>query len=76
MGASGEKKRPNVKIYVVIAALVTLILLKGALALLVVGDRGQPDWDYRPIPGTPAESAYGVYRPLPHPQHVLGAEGD
>lgn len=62
--------------YVVIIAMVALILFKGALALVMIGDRGQPDWDYRPIEDVPAESAYGVYQPLPHPQHVLGAEGE
>lgn len=62
--------------YIVIIALVALILFKGALALVMIGDRGQPDWDYRPIPGVPAESAYGVYQPLPYPQHILGAKGE
>ena len=64
------------KTYIVIMAVVVLILFKGALALVMVGDQGQPGWDYRPILDVPAESPYGVYPPLPYPQHILGAEGE
>ena len=42
----------------------------------MVGDQGQPTWDYRPILDVPAESPYAVYQPLPYPQHILGAEGE
>jgi hypothetical protein len=62
--------------WVVIAALVILILVKGAFSFLVVGDRGQPDWDYRPVPDVPGESPYALYEPLPYPQHVRGREGN
>ena len=44
----------------------------------VIGDLGQPDWDYRPIADVPAESAYAVYdpyHPLPYAQHVLKEQG-
>ena len=64
------------KTYIVIVAVVALILFKGALALVMVGDQGQPDWDYRPILDVPAESPYAVYQPLPYPQHIIGAEGE
>ena len=64
------------KTYIVIVVVVALILFKGALALVMVGDQGQPDWDYRPILDVPAESPYAVYQPLPYPQHILGAEGE
>ena len=64
------------KTYIVILAMVALILFKGALAFLMVGDQGQPTWDYRPILDVPAESPYAVYRPLPYPQHILGAGGE
>ncbi len=64
------------KTYIVIAAVVALILFKGALALVMVGDQGQPDWDYRPILDVPAESPYAVYQPLPYPQHIIGARGE
>ncbi len=64
------------KTYIVIAAVVALILFKGALAFVMIGDQGQPDWDYRPILDVPAESPYAVYQPLPYPQHILGAEGE
>ena len=61
--------------FLVVALLVGLILFKGAFAFLVVGDLGQPTWDYRPVLDVPGESAYAIYDPLPFPQHVLGPEG-
>jgi hypothetical protein len=53
-----------------------LILIQGLFAFSVVGDRGQPDWDYRPVKDVPGESPYAVYEKLPYPQHVRGAEGE
>jgi hypothetical protein len=64
------------KTYIVIAAVVALILFKGALAYVMVGDQGQPSWDYRPILDVPAESPYAVYQPLPYPQHIRGDRGE
>jgi hypothetical protein len=61
--------------WVVIVGLLFLILLKGAFAFFLIGDRGQPGWDYRPVPDTPGESPYAVYQPLPYPQHVRGERG-
>lgn len=61
--------------WLIILLLLALILFKGAFALKWVGDLGQPDWDYRPVRGVPAESPHGVYKPLPFPQHIRGAEG-
>lgn len=61
--------------WVIIVGLLFLILLKGAFAFFLIGDRGQPGWDYRPVPDAPGESPYAVYEPLPYPQHVQGAKG-
>jgi hypothetical protein len=62
--------------YVIILLLVLLVLTQGAFSYFVVGDRGQPGWDYRPVPDTPGESPYAIYEPLPYPQHVLGDKGE
>ncbi len=62
--------------WVIIFLLLALILGKGLFSFLVVGDLGQPTWDYRPIKDVPAESPYAVYEPAPYPQHVKGAEGE
>ena len=62
--------------WVIIFLLLALILGKGLFSFLVVGDLGQPTWDYRPIKDVPAESPYAVYELVPHPQHVKGAEGE
>jgi hypothetical protein len=66
----------NLATWVVIALLLILILLKGAFAFLIIGDRGQPTWDYRPVPDVPGESPYAIYQPLPYPQHVRGEKGE
>ena len=62
--------------WVIIFLLLALILGKGLFSFLVVGDLGQPTWDYRPIKDVPAESPYAVYELVPYPQHVKGAEGE
>jgi hypothetical protein len=65
----------SVVTWITIIALVLLVLLKGAFAFLLIGDRGQPGWDYRPVPDVPGESPYAIYQPLPYPQHVRGERG-
>jgi len=60
----------------VILLCVLLILIQGLFAFSVVGDRGQPDWDYRPVKDVPGESPYAMYEKLPYPQHVKGTEGE
>ena len=62
--------------WVVIVGLLLFILIKGAFAFLLIGDQGQPTWDYRPINDVPAESPYGIYHLVPHPQHVRGQQGE
>jgi len=64
------------KDWVIVSLLVIMILFKGALAYFVIGDLGQPDWDYRPVRDIPAESPYAVYELLPYPQHVRGQKGE
>ncbi|RJQ77923.1 MAG: hypothetical protein C4519_12885 [Desulfobacteraceae bacterium] len=59
-----------------LAFMVGIILFKGFFAFFVVSDMGQPTWSYRPVADVPASSPYATYRPLPHPQHVLGAQGE
>ena len=62
--------------WAIIFLILAVIFAKGFFSFLVVGDLGQPTWDYRPIKDVPAESPYAVYELLPHPQHVKGAEGE
>jgi len=59
-----------------IFVLTFLILLKGAFTFLLVGDLGQPTWDYHIIKDVPGQSPYAIYKPLPFPQHVRGPEGE
>ena len=62
--------------WVVIFLLLLWILGKGFLSFFVVGDRGQPFWDYRPIRDVPGESPYAIYKVEPYPQHVKGVKGE
>jgi hypothetical protein len=60
------------KTWLIILLLVLIVLVQGGLAYFVIGDRGQPNWDYRPVKDVPGESPYAIYEPLPFPQHVKG----
>jgi hypothetical protein len=62
--------------WIIVILLVLLVLAQGAFSFLAVGDRGQPDWDYRPVKDVPGESPYAIYEPLPYPQHVRGQKGE
>jgi flagellar basal body-associated protein FliL len=58
--------------WIIILMLLLFILAKGLITYLVVGDKGQPGWDYRPVPDVPGESPYAIYESLPYRQHVRG----
>ena len=62
--------------WVILAFLVLFVLIKGFWVFSAIGDRGQPDWDYRPVKDVPGQSPYAMYKTLPSPQHVKGAEGE
>lgn len=62
--------------WLIIGLLLVLILGKGVYAFFLVGDLGQPGWDYRPIRDVPGQSAHAIYELLPYPQHVRGAKGE
>jgi hypothetical protein len=64
------------KTWVIILLILTFIVFKDGLSFFVVGDLGQPDWDYRPVKDVPGESAYALYPSVPYPQHVRGAKGE
>jgi len=62
--------------WVIIVLLLVFILIKDGLAYFVIGDLGQPGWDYRPVQDVPGESPYAIYPSLPYPQHVKGEKGE
>lgn len=64
------------KTVLIVIFAVLIVLFQGGLSYWLVGDRGQPDWDYRPVKDVPGESPYAIYAPLPYPQHVLGEKGE
>jgi hypothetical protein len=67
-----------VKTWFLILLMVGWIIFQGWLAFTVIGNLGQPGWDYQPIPDVPGESAYAIYSPyhaLPYSQHVHGEQG-
>jgi hypothetical protein len=67
-----EHQNLAVKTWLIIILLVLIVLVQGGLSYFIIGDRGQPDWDYRPVQDVPGESPYAIYEPLPFPQHVKG----
>jgi len=73
---NAAKKHSALYNMIVLGLLVGLILTKGFYAFFVIGDLGQPTWDFRPVRDVPGESPYAVYQLLPNPQHVRGAGGD
>jgi hypothetical protein len=62
--------------WVVIFLLAAGIILTGMFSFYLIGDHGQPSWDYRPAKDVPGESPYAMYQPLPYPQHVRGERGE
>jgi len=62
--------------WLVVLLLLLWIVAKWMFSFTVVGDLGQPGWDYRPVADVPSESAYAVYELVPYPQHVKGAKGE
>jgi hypothetical protein len=69
-------KESAIVTWVIIMLLLVGILVKGFFSFFVVGDAGQPTWDYRPLKDVPGESPYAIYEVLPYPQHVKGAKGE
>ena len=74
MGNS-DYETPAFKTWLIILLLVLIVLVQGAISFFVVTDRGQPDWDYRPIRDVPGESPFALYEPLPYSQHIRGKRG-
>jgi hypothetical protein len=66
----------SLRTWIYIVLMLALILFQGLFSFFVVGDLGQPTWDYRPVRDVPGESPYAVYERLPYPQHVRGAKGE
>ena len=64
------------KTWFIVFLLLLIVLFQGGLAYVLIGDRGQPDWDYRPVKDVPGESPYAIYEYMPFPQHVKGDDSD
>ena len=74
--AHSTGKESTFATWVIIVLLLAWILGKGFFSFFVVGDMGQPTWNYRPVKDVPGESPYALYQVLPYPQHVKGAKGE
>lgn len=69
-------KHTVIKTWIILILIVLFIVFKDGLAIVVIGDLGQPDWDYRPMPDVPGESAYAIYPSMPYTQHIRGKKGE
>jgi hypothetical protein len=69
-------KESSTATWIIIAMLLAWVIAKGLFSFFVVGDLGQPTWNYRPVQDVPGESPYAMYAPVPYPQHIRGAEGE
>ena len=74
--AHPEHRESTLMTWFVIFLLLLIVAFKGGLAYFIVGDRGMPDWDYRPVKDVPGESPYAVYEVFPFPQHVQGDKSE
>lgn len=74
--AHSHPKESELKTWVAVFMMLAMILGKGFFSFFAVGDKGQPDWDFRPVRDIPGESPYAIYQLLPNPQHVRGAKGE
>jgi hypothetical protein len=73
-----EHTSSAVKTWLLILLMLGWVFFKGWMAYNVIGNLGQPNWDYRPIADVPGESIYSMqepYHPLPAGQHVRGQQG-
>jgi hypothetical protein len=67
------RQKPEFKTWALIVVMVGIVVFQGWFAFTLIGDLGQPGWDYRPIPDVPGSSSYAAYKPYtpqPCPQHV------
>ncbi len=62
--------------WIFIGALLLCFLIFSTFTYFFVGDKGQPEWDFRPVADVPGQSPFAVYDLLPHPQHVKGDKGE
>ena len=72
---NNQSNASSVPLWLVVWLLLLGILLQGHFAFKVVGDLGQPTWDYGIVRDVPGQSPYAVHELLPYPQHVMGREG-
>lgn len=73
----GAHHTSALKTWGLVLVMVGIVAFQGWFAYTVIGDLGQPDWDYRPIADVPGESPYAIYKPynpLPCPQHVRAGQ--
>ncbi len=71
-----ETAKYTLRTWIWISVMLGIIIGKGLFAFFVIGDKGQPTWDYRPVVDVPSKSEHALYQLLPHPQHVRGREGN
>ena len=69
-----KPKESLLRTFVWVTTMVAIILGVGYFSFVVVGDKGIPTWDYRPVNSLPSASPYAEYQINPLGQHVSGKE--
>lgn len=57
-----QKENPNIKDWLVPIAIAALFLLWGLLIFFMVGNKGQPPWDFGVVEDIPGQSPYSTER--------------
>jgi len=73
---NGQPKASSLGLWLILWLLLLVILLQGHYAFNVVGDLGQPGWQYTTVKDIPGQSPYAMYPLLPDPQHIKGKKGE
>lgn len=57
-----QKEKPGIKDWLVPIAIAALFLLWGLLIFFMVGNKGQPPWDFGVVEDIPGQSPYSTER--------------
>lgn len=69
-----EHKMSVVRSWINISLMILFIFGMGLFSFFIVGDRGQPGWQYGTVRDVPGQSPDAVYKRQLQRQHIRGGE--